>query len=173
MALISNKCTEKDLREYLTKTGYYGRSAQFLKLELAALERPGWVQVFEFHVRVKEHDGPWTEHFGLCRTDERHDVFEVQMFSEEDRQRQTLRHDACEMITHERGERHWTFKPLMMLFGVLLCVAIVGALLSNRGPVTTAKAAVPEDVMTQNSTGIKQTPETPIQSDRFRTDVNP
>ncbi len=51
MPIIANKCTEKDLRDYLSQNGYFGRSAKFLKLDLAAIERPGWVQVYKFHVR--------------------------------------------------------------------------------------------------------------------------
>ena len=78
--MIANKCTENDLRDHLTEIGYFPRSAMFLSLELTAIERPGWVQVFQFHVQAKKQHGDWEEYFGICRSDERSNAFEVQLF---------------------------------------------------------------------------------------------
>ena len=126
--ILSNKCTEKDLRDHLSKIGYFGRSANFLKLELKAIERPGWVQVFEFHVHAKKKDGVWEELFGTCRTDERSNSFDVQLLAGQDEQCEALRHITKDMITHDRGPRHWSFWPLMSLFGIAILTAIVGAI---------------------------------------------
>ena len=73
MPLIGNKVAEKDLRDWLEANGYYGRSAEIAELELAAIERPGWVQVFRFAARAKRRDGGgWDDLRGFLRDDERH-----------------------------------------------------------------------------------------------------
>ena len=79
MPWISHKTIEKDLREHLSNAGYYGDSAEFAELELKAIKRPGWVQVFVFDVRAKSHAGEWQELFGVCRDDERYRQFEVHL----------------------------------------------------------------------------------------------
>ena len=83
--LIRNGGTEEDLRDYLTRHDYSGHSAQILHLELMALERPGWVQVFEFHVQAKRINGAWEELRGVCHTDQRSNQFDVTWFDSVDR----------------------------------------------------------------------------------------
>ncbi|MEM9701126.1 MAG: hypothetical protein AAF907_01630, partial [Planctomycetota bacterium] len=42
------------------------------ELELVAVQRPGWVQVFRFRLRAKDREtGDWEELRGLARDDER------------------------------------------------------------------------------------------------------
>lgn len=130
--MIGNRSTEKDLRDFLTENGYYGNSANFHKLELAAIERPGWVQVFEFHVLAKSVDGDWVELFGNCRSDERSKSLEVNLFDSNVDQSQAFRDETAEMITLDRGPRHWTYWPLMTFFVALLAVAAYGAWLANK-----------------------------------------
>ncbi len=59
-----------------------GRSADVLQLDLKAIERPGWVQVFEFRVHAKkqddEGDGTWELLRGVVRSDERSNPFDVE-----------------------------------------------------------------------------------------------
>ena len=50
---IGNRVTEKDIRDWLDANGFVGRTAKINDLELHAIERPGWVQVFEFQMRSK------------------------------------------------------------------------------------------------------------------------
>ena len=72
MPLIGNKFLEHDLRAWLDANGRYGRSADLEELELAAVQRPGWVQVFRFRVRAKNRaTGEWERLRGLARDDER------------------------------------------------------------------------------------------------------
>ena len=72
MALIGNKILEHDLRTWLDSAGHYGKSAELEELELAAVQRPGWVQVFRFRVRAKNKTtGEWETLRGLARDDER------------------------------------------------------------------------------------------------------
>ena len=69
---MRNRVTEKDLRDYLTGTGYYGRSAKIHDLELVGIGQSGWVQVFRCHLTAKRPDGEWVELWGAIRDDERH-----------------------------------------------------------------------------------------------------
>ncbi|MFH5803186.1 hypothetical protein [Alienimonas sp. DA493] len=72
MPLIGNKILEHDLRAWLDEQGHYGRSAEVEELELVAVQRPGWVQVFRFRVRAKNREtGEWDALRGLARDDER------------------------------------------------------------------------------------------------------
>lgn len=131
-ALISNRATEKDLRDYLDQQGYYGRSARFLSLELAAIERPGWVQVFEFQVEAKQKDGEWEELFGVCRSDERRDLLEVQLFPDHEAFRNAVRQEKHEMLSTDREPKHWSFPFLMALFAAAVALAVAGAILSQQ-----------------------------------------
>jgi hypothetical protein len=132
--VIGNKSTEKDLRDHFEEIGYFGRSVKFLKLELKAIERPGWVQVFKFHVQAKRQNADWEQHFGLCRIDERNGTFEVQLFGSPEQQQEAFQHDTVDMITHSRGTRHWSYLPLMLLFVLILGLAVVGALVNSPPP---------------------------------------
>lgn len=127
--LIRNGVTEKDLRDYLTANGYYGRSANILKLDLKALERPGWVQVFEFHVHAKKQEGNWEELYGVVRADERSDQFDVAFYDNSSRN-DVVQKATDGMITAERGPRHWSYWLLMTLLAFIFGAAIAGAVLS-------------------------------------------
>jgi hypothetical protein len=56
MPLLANKTAERDIRAYLSQSGFSGRTARFEELELAAIERPGWVQIFRFRVRARRSE---------------------------------------------------------------------------------------------------------------------
>lgn len=127
--LIGNRYTERELRDYLTENGYFGNSATFLKLELAGIERPGWVQLFEFHVQAKSQSGEWKELFGVCRSDERFKTFEVNLYDHAGSQQQAISRQPQQMITRDRGDRHWSHGPLMGLFCLVAGLAIVGAII--------------------------------------------
>ena len=142
-ALIRNGGTEKDLRDHLTATGYYGRSAEILQLELEAIERPGWVQVFEFRVHAKKQDedgdGNWEQLRGLVRTDERSNQFDVEYFDTSTREAAVT--GASEgLLTSSRAPRHWTYWPLMTVFAIALGASIVGAVLSSEAASETTNA---------------------------------
>lgn len=78
---IGNRVTEKDIRNFLDRNGYFGRSAQFEELELHAIERPGWLQVFRFKVKAKSSsDGALVLLFGAVRDDERFKLNEIRIF---------------------------------------------------------------------------------------------
>jgi hypothetical protein len=51
---LRNRVTEKDLRVWLDHEGWFGRSAKIDSLELYAIKRPGWEQVFRFEIEAKK-----------------------------------------------------------------------------------------------------------------------
>lgn len=128
---IANRGTERDLRDFLSEHSFYGRSAEILKLELKAIERPGWVQVFEFHIYARHTASGWQELFGTVRTDERSKLFEVQIFDTESASERSASESTAEMIRLDRGPRHWSYWPLMVLAAVLISLAIIGGALSS------------------------------------------
>jgi hypothetical protein len=79
VGLIRNGAIEKQLRKHLDARGLRGSTARFDSLELAAIERPGWVQTFRFRLRVRRGDGDWTRFAGTCVDDERSSLFRVRM----------------------------------------------------------------------------------------------
>ena len=78
--IIGNKVAEKDIREFLNKHGYFGRSARFEELELHAIQRPGWLQVFRFCVQAKTIDDEWLTLYGAMKDDERFKMLEIELF---------------------------------------------------------------------------------------------
>ena len=81
---ISNRSTEKDVRDWLDNNGFAGKTVKLNELELHAIQRPGWIQVFKFGLRVKclplinQGNDPeandrssWLEMFGVVLDDER------------------------------------------------------------------------------------------------------
>lgn len=51
--LIRNRVTERDIREWLRDNGYEGGSAILESVELYAIKRPGWKQLFRFNGKVR------------------------------------------------------------------------------------------------------------------------
>lgn len=124
MNLDRNKSTEKDLRSYLDDNGYFGRTAKFRLLKLKAVERPGWVQVFQFEIEAKHEGRDWENLYGFCRTDERSDSFEVKMSHDALAAQRSFCEAAQDMITHETAQQH---SPFVGLLFVAVVVTILGA----------------------------------------------
>ena len=79
--MLKNRSAEKDIRDHLTNSGYFGRSAFFEEIELHAVQRPGWLQIIRFSVRAK----PTTADdrvllFGVMKDDERFKICEIHCF---------------------------------------------------------------------------------------------
>ena len=71
-SLIGNKGAEKDIRDWLSTQSFCGKTAQFSEVELHAIKRPGWLQVFRFEVRARMNNDQWMQLFGAMRADERY-----------------------------------------------------------------------------------------------------
>ena len=71
MASIGNKVTEAEIRRWLIEQGYGARAAHFDEVELVAIERPGWVQVFRFQLTARTPDDRRVPLYGAVRDDGR------------------------------------------------------------------------------------------------------
>lgn len=69
--LLKNKTTEDEIKKWLTFNGFCGNTAKFDAVELAAIQSPGWLQIFEFSVVVSTAKGEKTQLFGLVKSDDR------------------------------------------------------------------------------------------------------
>lgn len=118
---------EKDLRDHLQSSGYYGRTAEFARLELVAMQRPGWLQVFAFEVKAKEQEGDWVELFGVCRDDERSKLFDVTLSLSEEERNEKQAEYSDGLITLARGERTSLHFGLIAFCMVLLGLACFAA----------------------------------------------
>ena len=134
--IISNKVAEKDIRTYLSSNGYFGRSAKFEELELHAIERPGWLQVFRFKVRAKNVDDQWKLLFGAMKDDERFKLCEIELFENLNR-RDHLLANWSEGLTKPKfqgdGNQEFTrtqyFRELAIFFAVIVVLIGVAAML--------------------------------------------
>jgi hypothetical protein len=123
---------EREIRRHLSINGYFGGSAKLRCVRLAAVERPGWVQVYRFEAtaRVAEPDADRTssrpialmtagdrftggdpsepavyhELFGLVREDHRRDQTAVRVFAS-DQQRRELFDRWSDGLVQLRGGR--------------------------------------------------------------------
>ena len=120
---IGNRATEEDIRNWLDANGYVGRTARISDLELHAIKRPGWVQVFEFHLRSKaclapdaderdedpdkESEPAWLERFGVVLDDERKRTqdlrTQVWIFEEKEQQQAKLESVSKGMLVKNSG----------------------------------------------------------------------
>lgn len=122
---ITNRVTEKDLRDYLTDVGYFGRSAKIHELELVAIQRPGWVQVFRVHLDAKHQDTGWAEFWAAIRDDER-ERFEVVLFdTEETRDVQIDEWSEGLVTVHHRGQSPVAAALAGLVMLVLLAIGAV------------------------------------------------
>lgn len=77
---IGDRDLELSLRRHLSDRGFSGDTARFENLRLAAVQRPGWVQVFVFTVHARRRGGKEEDIntlFGLVRQDERYSRLEI------------------------------------------------------------------------------------------------
>lgn len=98
---IGDRDLELALRKHLNGEGFYGDSARFKNLRLAAVQRPGWLQVFVFTVSVKarsEDSGDSCELFGIVRQDERYNRVEIHTFSLRHARNQLFRDWSRELV---------------------------------------------------------------------------
>lgn len=115
MPLIGNKVTERDIRDFLTEKGFLGQSARFYELELVAIERPGWVQIFQFQVSVKRKEGPWQEVYGVVRDDERNKT-DIAIFETAEEQQKKIELWSTGFIRRGKSSPSPLEKRLLLIF---------------------------------------------------------
>ena len=129
MQLISNKCVEKDIRDWLSQNGYFGNSAKIRELELHAIKRPGWLQVFRFTVEAKTRGGQWIKLHGSARDDERYQDLKIKVFTAKQQQQQLLSEWSSGLIRRQSSHSDEVMSiPMMGLFVVVFFGGIVGLL---------------------------------------------
>ena len=128
-SLFRNKVTEQDIREYLHANGFQGPSARFDYVELKAIERPGWVQVFQFSVCVTDEDNDVHRLLGVARDDERKGI-EVFLTKSESERDKTMEAWSAGLITLRRQKSSLT-PVLLAIFASVLLLAVLGAALSR------------------------------------------
>ena len=80
---VGDRDMEIALRSYLDNEGYFGDSAAFEGVRLAAVQRPGWLQIYIFNVEAKPREEAVERPvrlFGLVRQDERYKRQEIETF---------------------------------------------------------------------------------------------
>lgn len=125
--LIRNKSTEIDIRRFLNTNGYYGDSAKFQEVELVAIARPGWIQVFRFQVNAKSSDDDqWRELYGIVRDDQR-DSADVAIFESPEERDEGLKVSNAGLISNDREREEHPLKTMLMMgFGVVLLIVLLG-----------------------------------------------
>jgi hypothetical protein len=130
---IRNRVTEKDVRSWLDTHGFYGNSAEIRDLNLYAVQRPGWLQIFSFEVRVKsrsETENPWREMFGVVKDDERrrgNNKTQVELFADAVQQTEKL-DQWSEGLIAQGNQANAT---VLLLIGFMVGLAIVGLSILN------------------------------------------
>jgi len=138
---ISNRSTEADVRSWLNNNGFAGKTAKFEELELHAIQRPGWVQVFRFCARVKYHpldnsnleaDGDvvtdWQEVFGVALDDERerkqNKKIHIWVFNNPVEQKEKLNLISNDFLICKKGQNGELLGTVLFLL-VVVSVAIL------------------------------------------------
>ena len=98
-SLIRNRSAEKDIRDWLSEQGLCGRTAEFAAVELHAIKRPGWLQVFRFEVCARNANDEWLQLFGAMRADERYGAPKVMVDLDPDKRNKQLADWSQDLIT--------------------------------------------------------------------------
>ncbi len=110
---------EQSIRSHLSANGYFGGTAKFQSVRLAAVQRPGWLQVYRFEVtaRVAEPDEADVDHdrpastgqasyhhlFGLVREDARSSDTSIRVFRSGDERRELFTRWSEGLIVARNG----------------------------------------------------------------------
>ncbi len=102
-----DKDLENAIRKHLTSHGYFGGSAKLQNVRLAAVQRPGWQQIYRFDAIAKlkplseddsEAEAEFQTLFGLVREDARHNQTIVRAFVIPEERRELFEQWSVAMI---------------------------------------------------------------------------
>lgn len=102
---LANRVSEKDVRDWLSENGYDGKSAQFMEMELHAIQRPGWLQIFRFEFTGLSTASQRVHLWGAMRSDERYGRPAIFVYSDESSRDAQLADWSAGLITHRRRKR--------------------------------------------------------------------
>lgn len=125
----------------MDRNGFYGTSAEIRDLELYAIQRPGWLQVFSFQARVKSREGsegeksndPWNEMFGVVKDDERRrgdGKTQVELFPTSQQQADKLQQWSQGLIAKSNQRDQSNRSLLLLIAAVVICTTIALSLLN-------------------------------------------
>lgn len=124
--MFGNRVTEADIRAWLDNQGYHGRSAKFDEVELDAIRRPGWLQVYRFQCTVKSSSNEWIQLWGVVKDDEtqtRRDLkTTIWAFDDSKQQQQKLGLCKLELSGYsDEPEANWLAVSMM----IAICATLV------------------------------------------------
>jgi|688.fasta_scaffold01940_17 hypothetical protein len=79
-SIVRHHSIEREILAWLEKKGYRSQSTQFHEVELHAIQAPGWLQIFRFHIEVKNNSLQLVQLYGALRSDERYGASRIQLF---------------------------------------------------------------------------------------------
>lgn len=140
--LIGNRVTEADIRDWLNQNGFKGQAAKFGEIELHAIRRPGWRQIFRFDCRVRNDQDGGDDEFerlwGVLRNDETQiqecertaiAVFKDQ--SERDRQLELWVNELNESAGGSSDANWYAVAAVIGLITLLLGIAVLAKAIFN------------------------------------------
>ena len=101
-SFIGYRVTEREISDWLSKHGYKGKSAKFAEVELHAIQRPGWLQIFRFELTVLDSNGLSVQLFGAVRADERYGPPHISVYPETAARDEQLAEWSEGLITQRR-----------------------------------------------------------------------
>lgn len=104
-SIFGNRSAERDIRDWLTSQGYSGKTASFVEIELHAIQRPGWFQVFRFEVHCLTADEEKTQLYGSMKSDERYGGPEIEVSPNIDVRDATLANWSDGLIMQRKHRR--------------------------------------------------------------------
>jgi len=114
---------EHAIRRHLSANGHYGGSAKLENVRLAAIQRPGWLQVYRFDVVARvipkstgedikielvdddavDEPARYSHLYGLVREDVRHDSTTIRTFDNPDERRELFAEWSDNLIQLRSG----------------------------------------------------------------------
>lgn len=104
-SFIGYKVSEKEIRDWLSQNGYNGKSAKFAELELHALQRPGWLQIFRFTITLATAEIRKLQLFGAMHSDERFGPPKIFVFEDKAARDAQLDDWSRGLITHRQSRK--------------------------------------------------------------------
>ena len=130
--LIRNRVTERDIRDWLQSNGYEGGSATLESVELYAIKRPGWEQLFRFTGRIRRQSDdadetpPKLDVWGIALDDERErgEKTQVVLCDSAQQQEQHLEELSADMLKTTRSADRGAGVLVLLTFFVLGLIII-------------------------------------------------
>lgn len=124
-----NRLTEQDIREHLDANGFCGASAQLRDVELVAIERPGWVQIYRFEVDATDSEETRRRFFGVLKDDQRSAAYpKISLFDTEEQRRPLLQQYSHGLLTHERQPLGTFEIRLLRFFAAVVTLAVISGI---------------------------------------------